>query len=212
MIVDDDYRALSSMKCRTVPDVINPKNGPLDFYNGTLSKLVLKDLEEHGSLIKHGDLITYQADVGGGEAYTIDAREVSPYSASENMFSGLPKEASYTSPLAIAVPGELMGYYQAHKKFASMTWKELIEPTIKLCQDGITMTSHMRAALERFYVKKSPILMKMFYNNETAEFHKTISFQFSTDLFQGKCGKMLKGNRNPKVNEGPLLVKRHRCA
>lgn len=103
---------------------------------------------------------------------SILAREVSPYSASENMFSGLPKEASYTSPLAIAVPGELMGYYQAHKKFASMTWKELIEPTIKLCQDGITMTSHMRAALERFYVKKSPILMKMFYNNETAEFHK----------------------------------------
>lgn len=89
------------------------------------------------------------------------------------MFEGLPKEASLNGPLAIAVPGELMGYSKAHEKFATMTWKELIEPTIKLCNDGITLTQHMRDSLyKKDFVKESPILMKMFYNNDTADFHK----------------------------------------
>ncbi|KAL5276837.1 hypothetical protein ACFFRR_002197 [Megaselia abdita] len=135
------------------------------------------------ALVCNGLLTMQSMGIGGGmimnvfiksenRAYTIDARELSPYSSREDMFSGLPKEASFNGPLAIAVPGELMGYFHAHKKFASMTWKELVEPTIKLCHEGITLTQHMRDSLDKFNIKKNQILMKMFYNNETSDFYK----------------------------------------
>ncbi|XP_075155070.1 glutathione hydrolase 1 proenzyme isoform X2 [Haematobia irritans] len=39
------------------------ENGPYDFYNGTLAKLVAEDLEELGSLVDYGDLETYRADL-----------------------------------------------------------------------------------------------------------------------------------------------------
>lgn len=39
------------------------ENGPLDFYNGTLSKMLIKDLEEINSLVTADDLESYRADI-----------------------------------------------------------------------------------------------------------------------------------------------------
>lgn len=38
-------------------------NGPMDFYNGTISKLLAEDLKEMGSIITHDDLTAYTAEV-----------------------------------------------------------------------------------------------------------------------------------------------------
>lgn len=39
------------------------ENGPLDFYNGTLSKLLIEDLQDIESLVTADDLESYRADV-----------------------------------------------------------------------------------------------------------------------------------------------------
>lgn len=53
-----------------------------------------------------------------------------------------------TGGLSVAVPGELMGYWEAHKRFGRLEWKELIEPTIELCKKGSIITEYLGAILK----------------------------------------------------------------
>lgn len=51
--------------------------------------------------------------------------------------------------LAVAVPGELRGYRELYERFGgNLPWAELLEPTIKLCEDGHLVNWHMARALK----------------------------------------------------------------
>lgn len=59
-----------------------------------------------------------------------------------------------TGGLAVAVPGELMGYWEAHKKYGSLPWPKLFEPTIKLCEIGSRVNNYLAAYL----AEKEPMI------------------------------------------------------
>lgn len=40
----------------------------------------------------------------------------------------------------VAVPGTVMGFWEAHRRFGSMPWSELIQPAIKLAQGGYVLS------------------------------------------------------------------------
>lgn len=102
------------------------------------------------------------------KAYTLDAREVSGAAAYRDMHLHDPKTTN-EGPLSIATPGEVKGYAEAHKRFGKLPWRELIGPTIKLCEDGFAMSKHMEDSLRiNRIVKNDDKLRRMFYN-ETAE-------------------------------------------
>ena len=50
--------------------------------------------------------------------------------------------------LSVAVPGEVLGYFEAKKRYGNpdIPMKDLIEPTIKLCEEGVPVTSSLRTA------------------------------------------------------------------
>ncbi|XP_055845780.1 glutathione hydrolase 1 proenzyme-like isoform X2 [Episyrphus balteatus] len=136
------------------------------------------------SVLLCNGIVTMQSmGIGGGfimnvfikkdnRAYTIDAREVAPFNAHESMFVKQPS-ASLSSPEAIAVPGEVMGYYQAHTRFGSLPWKQIIEPAIKICEEGFIMSEHQFGALGlKPSVKNDTLLRSAFVNNATGEFHE----------------------------------------
>jgi gamma-glutamyltranspeptidase/glutathione hydrolase/leukotriene-C4 hydrolase len=52
--------------------------------------------------------------------------------------------------LSVAVPGELMGYWEAYKEYKSgnVEWAELVQPTIDLCREGITVTPYLAKLLK----------------------------------------------------------------
>ena len=89
------------------------------------------------------------AGIGGGflmtawinkdqKAYVLDAREQAPLQSHENMFSNT-NDASISSVVgahSIAVPGEVAGYWEAHKRFGKLPWADLFQPTIDVCKNG----------------------------------------------------------------------------
>lgn len=45
--------------------------------------------------------------------------------------------------MAVAVPGELKGYWYLHQKYGDLPWKDLVQPTIDLCRSGIYITEYL---------------------------------------------------------------------
>lgn len=50
--------------------------------------------------------------------------------------------------LAIAVPGFLKGIWEMHKKYSKLSWKEILNPLIDLCKNGIILTKHLRDSID----------------------------------------------------------------
>lgn len=73
-----------------------------------------------------------------------DAREVAPLAATKDMY--LNGTSDTFGGAAIAVPGEVRGYYEAWKQFGKLPWKDLFQPTIDMCRNGF----HVSWALASF--------------------------------------------------------------
>nr|ANJ04647.1 gamma-glutamyltranspeptidase 1 [Nilaparvata lugens] len=83
------------------------------------------------------------------KSYILNAKETAPKAASQDMFNGKEHPLEYGA-LASGIPGQLKGYQEAFKKFGSgkVTWSELFEPSIKLCQDGFPVTDQFRNSMK----------------------------------------------------------------
>uniref|UniRef100_A0A182QSP5 Gamma-glutamyltransferase n=1 Tax=Anopheles farauti TaxID=69004 RepID=A0A182QSP5_9DIPT len=79
-------------------------------------------------------------------AYTLDAREVAAGRATEDMHLHDPSTTN-EGPLSVAVPGELKGYWEAHRRFGALPWAEVLRPTQELCRRGIPISKHMQDSL-----------------------------------------------------------------
>lgn len=94
-----------------------------------------------GNLGGGGFLVFLNSD---GEATTIDFRETAPLAASPEMFQdssgNLIPGANHNGLLSVGVPGTVAGMFYAHKKYGSLPWNELVQPAIRLAQDGFPMT------------------------------------------------------------------------
>ncbi|TMS36835.1 hypothetical protein L596_003913 [Steinernema carpocapsae] len=131
--------------------------------------------------------------LGGGHFMTIynstskscsavDAREIAPLSASEDMYSKDYK-ASQIGWKAMGVPGELHGLRIAYEKFGGgVPWKSLFQPTIDLLNNGCPVSGALGHALKtaKRTVEKEPIL-KDFINKATGAPYK--------------AGDVMRGNR-----------------
>ncbi|KAH8275847.1 hypothetical protein KR018_005572 [Drosophila ironensis] len=141
------------------------QHGAVSSDNLECSKIGSNILSRNGSavdaaiaaLLCNGLLTIQSLGIGGGHlmnvysraerhAIAIDARELAPYAAEPDMFAGHP-ELSHKGPLSIAVPGEVMGYHEAHSRFGRLPWAELVAPSLELCEKGYHVSQHMERAL-----------------------------------------------------------------
>ncbi|KAG5680060.1 hypothetical protein PVAND_009590 [Polypedilum vanderplanki] len=130
--------------------VTNPQSGGLG--GGMLATLYLKNKK----------LIT-----------SLDAREVAPKSASENMYNE-DYTKSLKGGLAVAVPGELLGMNEMHKKYGNLEWEKLFKPVIELCQKGHTMTEnlHLMLTLNIDMITRNPSFNGIFINQKTGKLYE----------------------------------------
>jgi gamma-glutamyltranspeptidase/glutathione hydrolase len=75
-----------------------------------------------------------------GETAFLDYREKAPLAAHKDMYLDDNGDVIENSTLiggqAAAVPGTVAGFWQAHQRFGSLPWRELVEPAIALARDG----------------------------------------------------------------------------
>lgn len=91
-----------------------------------------------------GFLVVYDAATGKGSA--LDFRETAPKASSEALYvedGKFVRERSRRGPLAVGVPGEIAGLFEAHRRFGRLSWKRLVEPAAKLASEGFEVTPHM---------------------------------------------------------------------
>ncbi|TVQ80990.1 MAG: gamma-glutamyltransferase [Bradymonadales bacterium] len=117
-----------------------------------------------------GFLLFYDASTG--ELHTFDFREVAPLRSFSQMYlnrSGeLVPDLSRDGILAVGVPGLVAGLYEIHRDFGKLPWAEVLEPAIKLAEEGFAVYDHLEGALDwrASVLWKSPGARKIFFHRE----------------------------------------------
>lgn len=98
---------------------------------------------------------------------TMMARETAPLAAHRDMFVNA---TAVEGAAAIAVPGELLGYWELHQKYGRLPWADLVQPTIDLCRSGHHVTGYLAAILRGRSAKimSEPSLRAIFVNPATS--------------------------------------------
>ena len=115
-----------------------------------------------------GFMVIYQAK--DRRAHALDFRETAPEGARKELYmkDGKPVSSlSLTGALAVAVPGEVAGLTEAHKRFGSMPLQVLVAPAITLAAEGFPLDSTLRYAIDRQQesIKKFPGLGRIYMPN-----------------------------------------------
>lgn len=93
------------------------------------------------------------------------SREVAPLRATRDMYSKN-KAASLFGGLAVAVPGELRGYWELHRRHGRLPWADLLQPAIQMCEEGVEAGPFVTKCLNEYEanVMSSPSLRAIFGN------------------------------------------------
>jgi gamma-glutamyltranspeptidase/glutathione hydrolase len=82
----------------------------------------------------------------------LDFREKAPRAASRDMFldrDGAPTDRSRLGHLAAGVPGSVAGMWEAHAKFGTLPWHELVQPAVELA-DGFVVHERLAESLQEY--------------------------------------------------------------
>ncbi len=104
---------------------------------------------EAGNLAGGGFLLARTPD---GTVHALDFRETAPAGATREMFLGRDGRAvpgaSTATALAVAVPGSVRGYAEAHRKLGRLSWAAVVAPAVRLARDGFAVPPGLSADLE----------------------------------------------------------------
>jgi gamma-glutamyltranspeptidase / glutathione hydrolase len=101
---------------------------------------------EAGNIGGGGFLVVRMAN---GTTEALDFREMAPMRATRDMFldaAGNVTQRSLFGPLAAGVPGSVAGMWEAHKRFGSLPWADLLRPAINLAH-GIVVHERLAVSL-----------------------------------------------------------------
>ncbi|HEX6133403.1 MAG TPA: gamma-glutamyltransferase [Longimicrobiales bacterium] len=102
---------------------------------------------EAGNIGGGGFMVARMAD---GTTAALDFREKAPLAATRDMYldaEGNLTDRSVIGHLASGVPGSVMGLWEAHRRFGTKSWRDLLDPAIDLARDGFVIDSALDASV-----------------------------------------------------------------
>lgn len=89
-----------------------------------------------------------------GHSGTLDFREKAPMAAHRDMYldssGNVVPNASTLGVLSAGVPGTVRGMWELHRKYGLIPWKELIQPSVTMAQNGWILTEKEATRLNRY--------------------------------------------------------------
>jgi len=106
-----------------------------------------------GNLGGGGFMLAHNAS---GENVALDFREKAPAKATRDMYldkdGNVIPDLSTIGPLACGVPGAIDGMETIHKKYGSLPWAELIQPSVNLAKKGFVVTELDAIELNKYFI------------------------------------------------------------
>jgi gamma-glutamyltranspeptidase / glutathione hydrolase len=92
-----------------------------------------------------------------GESWFLDFRETAPAAATAEMFLGSEgkpdRQASTSGWRSVGVPGSVFGMWEAHQRWGSLPWKDLVRPAIFLAAKGFAVSQFQADSFNRARLK-----------------------------------------------------------
>ncbi|KAG8146466.1 hypothetical protein E2320_012807 [Naja naja] len=129
--------AADTRRCSEVGRDILKRGGSA--VDAAIAALVCTSVLNPQSMGLGGGVIFTIYDAPTGKIEVLNARERAP----QNITEGLLKQCRHKllpGSQWVAVPGELRGYEEAHKRYGRLPWKDLFEPTIEMLGLGIRVS------------------------------------------------------------------------
>ena len=162
-----------------------------------------------------------------GRSTSIDYREMAPKAATRDVFVDSKGElirgegGSQVGYRASGVPGTLAGFEMAFKKYGSgkVKWSDLVDPSVKLAQDGYVLTNRLAVLLYAFrewlakYPESNQIFLRdgkyyeegeVFRQPELAQTLSRISKDGAKEFYTGKTAQMIADDM--KANKGLITL------
>jgi len=200
------------------------KNGMVVSDNEIASQIGVDILEKGGNAIDASIATAFAlavthpqaGNIGGGgflvymdsmnQTTSVDFREKAPILATSDMFLGdegnLVKGNNHSGIKSVGVPGTVAGLYLAYEEYGSMTWKELVQPSIDLAENGVilswTLSEHARA----FALNSDSEILKNYFKNSEGELTKHGENWIQQEL--ANTLKLIRDNGRDGFYKGPV--------
>lgn len=108
-------------------------------------------LPRAGNLGGGGFMLVYVAEEE--KVYAFDYREMAPAAAHRDMYldenGDVDQQRVRFSHKASGVPGTVAGLHYVHQRFGTLEWAELVEPAVRLAEEGIVVNYDLAGSLKR---------------------------------------------------------------
>jgi gamma-glutamyltranspeptidase/glutathione hydrolase len=181
------------------------KKGGNAFDAMVATELALAVAYPYAGNIGGGGFMVYRKN--NGEIGALDYREKAPLAATKKMYldenENVIKEKSTLGAMAVGVPGTVAGVFEVHKKFGTLTIKEILEPVIKLAKKGVFVTKKQEKRIKHYQPsflkanKDSILFNKAWQEKDTikyvalAETLTRIQKNGSDEFYKGETAKRL---------------------
>lgn len=147
--------------------------------------------------------------LANGKSYFVDFREAAPAKATRDMYigpDGKPTKDSLFGWRASGVPGSVAGFAEAHAKWGTKKWAQLLAPAVKLARNGFTVDQTLARELHGSAdnLRNDPESKRIFLRNgkpyqagetlrqpELASTLERIATKGARDFYEGETARRL---------------------
>lgn len=130
--------------------------------------------------------------------WTLDFREVAPAAAARDKFAD--DKLRRDGPLAAGVPGTVAGLAAMHERFGKTAWKDLIQPAIRLAEDGVKFSEDQQVDIRNAKSERNVEFISeprsLFVQKQLAATLQRIADKGAHDFYAGEiAGRIVEGVR-----------------
>ncbi len=160
---------------------------------------------EAGNIGGGGFLVARMAD---GTTAALDFREAAPLRATRDMYldaQGNLTDRSVEGHLAAGVPGSVAGMWEAHRRFGTLPWAELVQPAIALAE-GLVVHERLAASLDDYQERlrrypataeifapggKAPRVGERWVQRDLAETLRRVASEGQDGFYRGRTAELV---------------------